>query len=102
MQHPMVRSDNFSLKNLDAICGRDLRQLAQQNAAESASLEIVCDRKRDLSPSLSDNRIERMANNPLVFTTARNESKCVVQVCFPMSLRGDARAILKTVKPQPP
>jgi hypothetical protein len=101
VQHPVIRSDDFSLKNLNAVCGSDLRKLPQQNAAESASLEIVRDRKRDLGSLLSDNGIERMTNNTLVRTTARNESKRVVQVCFAMSLGSDAGAILKTVKPQP-
>ncbi len=50
----MIRSNDFRLKNFDSVCGRHLRELAQQDAAESASLKIVCDREGDLSARLSE------------------------------------------------
>jgi len=102
VKHPVIRSDDFSLEDFDPVCSSYLRKLAQQNAAESPSLKIVCDRKGDLSPIVCDSRIEGVTNNTLPVTAARNQSKRLVQVCFSMSFRGDGSTVLITVKPQPP
>jgi hypothetical protein len=81
----MIRSNDFGFKNLDPVCGGYLRKLTQQDAAESASLKIVCDCKGDLSPLFVKCNIERMAHHAILVAATCNQSKGLVQVRFSMS-----------------
>jgi hypothetical protein len=101
VKHLVIRGDYFSLKDLDSVCGGYLRELAQQNAAEPASLEIVRDRKGDFGALFRNNSIEGMTHNTLPIATAGDESKRMVQVRFSMSFGGDGGTVLIAVKPQP-
>jgi hypothetical protein len=101
VQHRVICSNHFSRKNFDPICCGYVRQLAEQDAAEAASLKIVCDREGDLGPCLRDGDIERVAHYTVLVATERNQSKSLVQVRFSVSFGSQGGAILKAVKPQP-
>src|SRR5215211_1650780 len=101
MQHAVIRRDDVSLKDLDPVCGGHLRELAQQDAAESSSLKIVRDRKGDFGAVFRNSSIEGVTNNTFPVTTARDESKRMIQVGFSMSLGGNSGTVLNTVKTQP-
>src|SRR5215203_439276 len=101
MQHGVIRSYNFGLKDFYSVCRRHLGQLAEQDAAETTSLKIVCDRKGDFGALISVTGVECVTNDALFVTTTSDEFKGLVQVRFTMSFGSDAGAILKTVKSQP-
>jgi hypothetical protein len=89
MKHRVISSDDFSLKDFYPVGESDFRELAQQNAPQPTALKIVRYGKGNLGPLLRDSSIERVTNDTLLFTTARNQSECLVQVCFSMSLGCD-------------
>jgi len=101
VQHAVVCSHDFRFEDLYAVCRRDLRELAQQNAAEPAALKLVCDRERDFRALVVDRNVERMTDDTLVFAAARDQSESLVQVRFSMRFRRERCAVLVTVKPQP-
>jgi len=101
VKHSVIRGDDFSFKDLDPVSGGDLRELAQQDAAEPASLEIVRYRKGDFGAPFRNSGIEGVTNYTLSVTTAGDEPKRMIQVRFSMSFGGDGGTLLITVKPQP-
>src|SRR6202008_841456 len=94
MEHRMIRRHHIGFKDLDSICPSDIRKLAQQNGAESASLKVVGNGKGNLSALLVNDNIERMTHDALSVTTARNQSESLVQVRLSMSFGSDSSAIL--------
>ena len=72
VQHRVIRSHDLSFKNSDPICRGYVRQLAEQDGAESASLKVIRDGKGHLGPLLIDGSIECVANHTVLVATARN------------------------------
>jgi hypothetical protein len=101
MEHRMIRRDHIGFKDLDSICRSDIRKLAKQDGAESASLKVVGNGKGNLGALVVNANIEGMAHDALLVTTACNQSKSLVQVRLSMSFGSEPSAILQTVKSQP-
>lgn len=89
----------FSLKDLNPVCGSNLRKLAQQNTSEPAALKIVCYRKRNLSSFLQQrHRTRDQQHVPLC------RYRRLVQTTGPNLLLGEPRRRCRNyfeVKPQP-
>jgi hypothetical protein len=72
VQHRVIHGHDVSLKNSDPVCCGDLRQLAEQNGAESASLKVVSNGKGDFGPLLGDYYIECVTHYTVLVATAYN------------------------------
>ena len=73
MQHRVISRGHFGFKHLNAVSGRDFRQLAQQDGSQSSSLKIIGNSESHFRPMLINPGIEGMAHYTL-FRPAQSQA----------------------------